>query len=116
MTITTKDIIKLLPFEPEFKTKMLGGFDSLTPDQKFEIEQILWDAYSAFYKLTLDTQMKIAMLKVNGGQEILDKGFYERVKKQAEDLIEKGVSENASAMDLSDVRSNLEKFLNNLSS
>ncbi|MBI2074504.1 MAG: hypothetical protein HYT83_01560 [Candidatus Levybacteria bacterium] len=111
MTITTKEIIKLLPFEDKFRLELLEKFDSLNPDQKFNMEQILWDAYFALYKLKLDENLQLAFLRAKENQEKLDKDFYKRVEEQTEKELSENTIEVTEEVDLEAARKAMEKII-----
>lgn len=108
---TTQDIIKLLPFQDSFKDELLGKWDTLTPDQKFAMERLVWDLYDAIYQAHLDEQMQIAFDKAKQNQEKLDHEFYEKVRKETELKLQKELSQTETAVDLSDTREELQKIL-----
>jgi|SRR6185437_727035 len=109
--LTTKDIIKILPFKPEFKDDLLEKFDSLSEDQRFGIQGIVWDLYDALYEARLDANMQIAMERAKKHEEKLDHEFYERVRQQTDREFEKESSETAASVDLSSARDELAKIL-----
>ena len=76
--MTTKDIVKILSFDEDFKTTLLNQLDSLSPDQKFTIEQLLWKTYASAYRLRLDQNLELALLRAGDNREPLDRDFYKR--------------------------------------
>lgn len=108
MKITTLDIIKMLPFEKSFQLKLFEQFDKLNPDQKFEMEQVLWDTYDAIYDLKLQDNLNLAFAKVKSHQESLDKDFYARTKQETEKQMENEFLKNISGFDITNIRSRLE--------
>lgn len=113
MKITTLDIIKILPFEAEFKKSMIEGFDAFTPDQKFNIEQIVWDAYGALYQIKLDKNTREALMKVEDGQESLDKEFHKRIKDQTEKEMQTQFNQTETNVDLTEAREALQAIIKN---
>ncbi|MFA6016821.1 MAG: hypothetical protein WC744_01910 [Patescibacteria group bacterium] len=111
MKITTLDIIKFLPLEKKFQSNLIAKFDSLTPDQKFDIEQMVWNAYEAVYKLKLEENTKIAFMNVEDGQEKLDENFYARIKDQTVKEIESDFFKDTAQNDIDDIRAKLEKIM-----
>lgn len=114
MKVTTVGIIKMLPFEKQFQLKLLDDYENnrLSPDQKFAIEQIVWDTYEAFYKLKLQENLQEALLKVKTHQEKLDKGLYIRAKQLTERQMENDFSLYMTNTDISKVRAKLESLIN----
>ncbi len=82
--MTTQNIIKILPFPDQFKSKLLAEFNSLNPDQKFDTEQILWRGYRTLYRIKLAYNLQQAFYKASNNQEKLDKDFYKRVQEATE--------------------------------
>ncbi len=111
MKITTLDIIKMLPLEKEFQKRLHEQFDKLTPDQKFEMEQLLWDAYDAIYDLKLQENLNLAFAKVKSHEETLDKDFYARTKQETEKQMETEFLKNTSGFDITNIRSRLESIV-----
>lgn len=109
---TTQDIIKILPFNPEFKEELLRDYDELTDDQRYEIERVIWDLYDAVYEMRLQTNIELAMAKAKKDEEKLDEEFYARVHKQTEDELTKEFNTTETTVDLSEAREELEKILN----
>lgn len=109
---TTQDIIKVLPFKDEFKETLLGKFDSLTDDQRFAIERVVWELYDAIYEARLDENMQLAFDRAKRNEEKLDHEFYSRVRKQTEDQLLKEFSKTETTVELSGAREELAKILN----
>jgi hypothetical protein len=84
MNLTTKDIIRLLPLDPPFKQDLLNRYDTLTADQKFEIEQMVWDVYDELYQLRLEANTEEAFIRVQEQQEAFDEDFYKRIKEKTD--------------------------------
>ena len=111
MVITTQDIIKMLSFDPEFKSQLLAQWDQLNPDQKYTVEGMLWDAYETVYELKLKANLDVAMLDVADKQEDLDTDFYKRIQEKTKLEMQKESNEKVSSTDLSETRKELEKIL-----
>lgn len=111
---TTQDLIKILPFKPEFKEDLLDNYDSLSKDQQYAITRLVWDLYDAIYESQLDANMKKAFERVKKSEEKLDNGFYERVRKLTDQEFEKENSEAATTVDLSSAREELQKIINKI--
>lgn len=108
----TQDIIKLLPFKPEFKENLLKNYEQLTDDQKYSIERIVWDLYDALYEARLDENMQKAFERAKKHEEKLDHAFYERIRKQTDNEFEKATNDTMASVDLSSAREELAKILN----
>jgi len=109
--MTTKDIIKILPFEEQFKNNLLSQFDGLSIDQKFSLEQILWETYIAFYNLKLDENIQLALLRAKDNQEPLNSNFYKKVQEQTDEQIQQEATKNIETKDLEAARIAMEKIV-----
>lgn len=113
MKVTTLDIIKMLPFRDGFKLLMLEKFETLGPDQKFELEQVLWDTYEALYKLKLEENLQQAFSRAKINKEKLDSDFYARAKQQTEKEMETDFLKSTVGFDISHIRTKLELITKN---
>jgi hypothetical protein len=111
MIKATKDIIKVLPFDETFKQDLLSRYDTLDPDEKYNIDSILWDAYDAFYALKLDENLLLALNRAKEGNEQLDETFYQRIRQQTEQEMQKEEVTIATNVDLSDTRNKLQQLI-----
>jgi hypothetical protein len=108
---STKDIIKVLPFTEEFKKKLLERYDTLTDDQRFAIERIIWELYDAIYEARLDENMQLAHERAKHNEEKLDHDFYNRVRQQTEEQMKQEETTSKASVDLSHTREELAKIL-----
>lgn len=111
MKITTKEIIKILPFEEKFRNGLLESFDSLNPDQKYHIERVVWNFYEALYNLKLQENLETAMINVRKGSADVDEEFYGKIKKQTEEEMTKSFYQGTADADLTKIRTKLEEIL-----
>lgn len=115
-TVTTEDIIKMLPFEEDFKNDLLANWDTLSEDQQYDITEIVWDLYSAMYEIQYETNMRVAMLRVQEGTEHFDEEFNKRIEEQTEKDMEEQFNKTVPAANLAETREALQDILNNPSS
>ncbi len=111
MDFTTKTIIKILPFEKEFKEQLLLAFDSIDPDRRITVERALWDLYDAIYELKLQENIDLALQNALVNKEKLDPEFYKRIKEQTEMEILSSTATAATQVDLTQAREKLEQLL-----
>ena len=109
--LNEKVIIKLLSLGDDLKKQLLDQFDSLDPDRKAAISQMLWDTYDALYELKLQENIEMALKKVETGEESMDEEFYTRIHKQTEQEMTVASSATAENVQLEDVRSKLQTML-----
>lgn len=111
MTLTTKDIIKLLPLDKDFQEKLLNEFDGLNADQKFQVERVLWNAYDALYEARIEGNLDKQMAEVLKGQRNLNNDFYKEASQKADQQVELAQHEIAKNVDLTAVREKLESLI-----
>src|SRR5581483_2184972 len=85
MDLTTKDLIKIIPFEKSFQDQLYETYDSLSADQRFRIEQMLWSTYYSLFDLKLDQNIQEAFLRAENNEESLDNKFYARARAKTEE-------------------------------
>lgn len=111
MKLTTKDIIKYLPFEEEFKTKLLESWDTMEMDLKCTIEQVLWDAYDGMYDLKLKENIELGLIKAREKNEMPGPEFYKQIEAQTDKEMQSETYQKAGDAELSQVRSRLEALI-----
>ncbi|HUQ85632.1 MAG TPA: hypothetical protein VM077_04870 [Candidatus Limnocylindrales bacterium] len=114
--ITTLDILKTLPFEEAFKSNLLDNFEKFSPDQQYAIEDIIWDTYDSLCRLKIEENVELAMQKAKDKQEVLDQGFYDRIKQQTEKELEDNFTIAVASADLSETRDALQDIIKTNSS
>lgn len=108
MKLTTKDIIKILPFEESYRDDLLQNFDSLGPDAKFNVEQALWVALNTYEELMHKRNTMLALQRVRDGQEDIDKDFYIRIAQKTYKDIEEFERGSKESTDLAEARKAME--------
>lgn len=111
MKLRAKDIIKILPFEESLKTQLLDEFDTMDPDRKDDIVNIVWRTYNALYELKLEENIQLALQRAESDQESLDEDFYKRVREQTERELLTEETQKTASVDLKDTREELQKIL-----
>lgn len=111
MNITTKDIIKILPFEDKFKISLLNEFDFIDSEHKFNIERILWDAFYAIYEITYQKNLRLAFERAKNNQEKLDEDFNKRVIEQTEKELQTEALDTVQKVDLEHARKAMEQIV-----
>jgi len=101
----------MLPFKEDFKEDLLKNYYTLTDDQRFGIERIVWDYYDALYEIRLQKNMQLAKERAEKNEEKLDHDFYARINTQTEQELQEEFSDTETTVDLSDARDELEKIL-----
>ncbi len=112
MKITTKDIITVLPISDTIKRSLLDQWESMDQDAKFDIEQILWDAYDAIYDITLEENINLELIKASQEEVKLDNEFYKRMREKTDKQMQESNVLKKDTSELQLVREKLEKFIN----
>ena len=110
MQITTKNIIKAIGFEEKFKSDLLENFDTLDPDQKYAITQLVWDMYQSIFNMKVNENMDRALEKVAENKEKFD-DLYNRVRQETLREMEKDLETNLTSVDLTAARAAMEKII-----
>lgn len=111
MNITTLDVIKILPFENGFKENLLSTYEALSEDQRYNIEQAVWDLYDALYELKLEENMDIALAEAKNNQEKLDPNFYKRVREVTRNEMASVSEEDLKKLNLQGARKKLAEII-----
>lgn len=111
MVKTTKELIKVLPFEEKFREELLAKYDSLNVDQRYLINRALWETYDALYQIKLEENMQIALERAKEGKETLDKDFYRRVREHTERELQTADAAKTTHIDLAETRKKLQALL-----
>jgi len=111
MKVTTQDIIKMLPFEAEFKHKMLSEWDSYSDDQRFNLEGIIWDTYADLYQNRLETNTELAIRDLSKGEEKLDEEFGKRVREKTDKEFDEMFKQNVPEVTLVETRDKLQEIM-----
>jgi hypothetical protein len=111
MIKNTLDLIKILPFDQQFKAELLGQYGQFDADQKYTIDGILWDTYDALYKLKLEENLQAGLLRAKDGQEILDEGFYKRIREQTDRQLQAQEAAVSTHVDLHETRKKIQELL-----
>ena len=108
---STKDIIKALPFEVDFKQQLLSEYDGLDENTKDAMMEILWEAYDDFFDLKLVENIEEGIVKGSKDEEELDATYYNRMVDKTEKFIEEKNLKNLESVDLSSARNALSELL-----
>lgn len=111
MIKTTQDLIKILPFDKEFKKELLENYETLDPDRKFNIQVMLWGTYDGLFDLKLEENLSIAFEEAKNNQEKLDSELYKRVRDLTADEMDRLTEDDIKALDLDIARDKLQEIL-----
>ncbi len=111
MELTTKDIIKILPFEEAFKRALIDQFDNLNPDKRYQTERLLWDLYDAIYTLKLQGKIEMALLPDGPDPRPLNKDFYKSIRQEVDKEMASEATQKTEQVDLEAAREKLQEML-----
>ncbi len=111
MVLQTIDIIKILPFDEDFKKELLESFDSFDVNKRNSIEVLLWQTYFTLYDIKLQENLEIALEEAGRNQEKLDKGLYMRVKRLTNNEMNQVSAKDIKDMDLDTTRDKLAELV-----
>jgi hypothetical protein len=111
--LTTKDIIKILPFDMEFKTQLYLNYDRLSDSQKCDVMDIIWNAYDAYYQLKLQWNLQVAAEKNLKGEskDMEDPDFFRNIAIQTEKEITEESGKETNEFDIVATRTALEDVM-----
>ena len=110
--MTTKEIIQLLSLDPELKARLLDTYDTLSEEEKCDVQQLVWGTYTAEYNMKLEAKIEEKMQQVADGKAHLDKDFYKRIEEEVKLEMKSVQSEQEAHGELASTREELEKLLN----
>lgn len=108
MVTDTKEIIKFLPFEEDFKRSLLEQFDQAQGQQKFELDSMVWRAYYQVYEAQLQQNIQ---LELQQGKEKMDEHFYAKIREKTEKELDDMIRSESKTSDLSAARKAMEKIV-----
>ncbi len=111
--LTTKDIIKILPLDEEYKNELFLGFDELEEDVKSNLTDMLWEAYITYYNMLLEKNIQEGLLLAaeGKGEQRLDGEYYKKMVKKTEDELQANMTQKSSAVDLEAARDAMQKIV-----
>ena len=108
MQITTKTIIKILPFDLEYKEVLYKELENSDPDRRFYLERLLWDAYDVLFEIQLQENIQKGLLRAKENKENLDADFYARMEERTEKEMAADTLEASEKADLEEARQAME--------
>ena len=110
MEITTEKIISMLPFEQEFKDKLIAQLSTMDADTKYKVEQMLWRAYFVLYEIRLESNLQKALSQAQEEGKPADRDLYQQVELQTEKEMVSSKFEEQTSTELEDVRQKLQQL------
>ena len=81
--IDLKKLIKATAFPDELKQQLLTSVDSFSPEKKFELENICWDAISSDFHNKLDLELQTKTLDASMGGSPLSREDISKIEEDA---------------------------------
>ncbi|MEX1052758.1 MAG: hypothetical protein WEC80_02825 [Patescibacteria group bacterium] len=113
MNITTENIIKLLAKNEDSARNLLEKFNNLSPDERFVVENNIWNLYDFMYQQKLDINMQKTLNDTGKGSKELSKNFYKQIEEETQKEIEREFYSNTQSADLAGVRDKISKIIGN---
>ncbi len=111
MKLTTKGILQLLPVDGNLKKELLDNWDKMEPDQRANLEQLVWDTYRALYKLRLEEKLRLELAKLGRDEGTLEPALYSRLQEETDrEMASENFSVSTSS-ELTSIREKLQTFL-----
>ena len=105
MQITTKVLLKGLPFDDAFRAELSAQWQNGTEDQKIAVIQFLWDAYARLYQVRFETNRYLALLEIaQGKKDNLDKNLFKVIREKTDKEMEEQLASGTSAPAASPVK------------
>ncbi len=111
MKLSTENIIKIIPLEEAFKDELLKQLPSLTPDQRYNMADIIWGAYYTYLDILVERNVELALERAKEGKETLDKSLYKRIYDETEKELQTTGAQVVSEKDLETARAAMEKIV-----
>ena len=116
MKLSIEDIIKVLPFDEALKSELLNNFSNYSLDQRFALEQIIWQTYDSIFKIKLEENVEIAIAEAEEKGVPPEKDFYKKIREKTKQEIHSQHSLVVEEGDLEAARSSLAQIINTTSS
>jgi len=111
MKLNTKTIIQSLPLDDKLKQDILSKWDTMDRDLRYEIENLVWEAYYEFENLKVDENIQNNLQKAKQGEVPLNADFYETAIKGTEETKTVELHQSADSVELAAVRGKLEQLM-----
>lgn len=115
MNITTQSIIKILPFDQEFKQTLLDNLEKYDLDTKFKITQLLWDTYFALYELKLQENIDDSMNHIVETNDSLSHDLFTKARDRTNQDMEQELIKTSETVDLTTTREKIEEIIRDAS-
>lgn len=111
MKITTQEIIQVLPISQQIKDSLTQQWASMDADTRFDLEQIIWDAYDTLFDIALEENIKLELMKASQEEVKLDDTFYQRMNERTELQMQQKQLVDVDSAQLADIRGKLEAYM-----
>ncbi|QQS43278.1 hypothetical protein IPM65_03895 [Candidatus Roizmanbacteria bacterium] len=111
MKLNTKTIIQTLPLDDKLKQDILSKWDTMDQDLRYEIENLVWEAYYEFEDLKVDENILKNFEKAKQGEIPLNGDFYDTAVKGTEESKTQELHQSADSVELAAVREKLEQLM-----
>lgn len=109
--MTTKDLIKFLPFDEPDRNELLKTYEYADKNQRFAINQLVWTAYFDLYNDTLRDNLAKEVDEAKFGEGKLDRDLYKRALQKTEQEMKLEIEKAITDTDLSAARKAMEQIM-----
>jgi len=95
--LNSKDLIRILPFEKEFRNKLLSEYDSYEEGKKFEVTKVLWESFDELYEAIKKAKSDTLTKEVADGTRHLTSDISEIIDQEVWDDIEARLQKDPEA-------------------
>jgi hypothetical protein len=82
MKITVKHLLQILPLDEDLKWDLLGKFDSLSDDQKFEIRKLCWSMYFTLLKNKERYELEKTLSEIKENKRKMSSKLFNEIKEK----------------------------------
>lgn len=105
-SLTTKDIIRLLPLKAELKSRLLDAYpEKVTYEQGVRIEETAWDVFYEYYDVVYQSLLRKEIMENSGP---LPEGFQDRLLEKTEEHLLKEFELVGTSSKLDELRKQLQ--------
>ncbi len=111
MKLNTKTIIQSLPLDDKLKQDILSKWDTMDQDLRYEMENLIWEAYYEFEDLKVDESIQKNLERAKQGEVPLNADFYTVAVSGIEETKNQELHQSADSVELAAVREKLEQLM-----
>jgi len=111
MKLNTKTVIQSLPLNEDLKKNILSKWDDMDQDLRYEIENLVWEAYFELENVKVDERLQENFQKAKKGEIPLNEDFYKNAFQEVVLVQDQKIHEQVDSAELAAVRQKLELLM-----